>query len=586
MWFTKFISGALLLFSLPLASQNVCNGNNNLMIYSNYDGGIVTINVDADIPDLKIGICTYEPVQVTITGTFVANVTRVVYAGFNSNQGNNNCGLGDFPTSISGVNASIVEILTSPAATLANPNGWPDIIGAAGNCNASQSTGGVNTADQIVDFFQQYTGSTLYGHFTQYNCWLSTNYFISQGGNCCLLPETNCIPPIVNAGLNQSICEGNSVQLGGNPTASGGSDNNYIYTWTPATDLSTTNSPNPTANPEITTTYFLTVSTSDVNCSSSASVTINVGQTQDLNVEVNGTLSLCPNESLELIAESGFTNYTWSNGQNQNTIQIEQAGQYSVTALSSNGCEAVSDTFIVTLSAPFEVEITPNNIFTSCASNPIELTAQEGFTNYVWSNSQTGQSISILQTGLYSVSATNSSGCTGSSQLVGIEVIPNPIATFTYVQINEYNVQFTNTSIGITSSFWNFGMNNTSTELNPLYDFPFDNTWPVSLIVENECGFDTLNSSVTVIKTNVYELQSGKIKIIPTSEGIRFVLNNAIPEKITIQVHALNGQLIQSRKLNLQHDELLVFDNEELSRGMYMISVLSATDQFQYKWVR
>jgi hypothetical protein len=73
-----------------LSAQSVCNQNGNLIIYSNYDGGIVTINVDQNIPNLKIGICTYEPVQVTLTGPFVGNVTQVIYGGFNSIQGNNN----------------------------------------------------------------------------------------------------------------------------------------------------------------------------------------------------------------------------------------------------------------------------------------------------------------------------------------------------------------------------------------------------------------------------------------------------------------------------------------------------------------
>jgi len=39
---------------------SVCNPSGNLIIYSNYDGGILTINVDQNIPNLIIGISTYE----------------------------------------------------------------------------------------------------------------------------------------------------------------------------------------------------------------------------------------------------------------------------------------------------------------------------------------------------------------------------------------------------------------------------------------------------------------------------------------------------------------------------------------------
>lgn len=62
----------------------LCNGTGNIVIYSNYDGGTLNINVDQDIPDLKIGICTYEPVEVNISGPFAGNVAEVLYAGFNS----------------------------------------------------------------------------------------------------------------------------------------------------------------------------------------------------------------------------------------------------------------------------------------------------------------------------------------------------------------------------------------------------------------------------------------------------------------------------------------------------------------------
>jgi hypothetical protein len=97
------IAFTALLFTLNTNAQTPCVNNGNLMLYSNYDGGIININVDVNIPNLKIGICTYEPVQVTISGIFAGNVTQVLYAGFNSTQNNNNCNQGNFITSITGV---------------------------------------------------------------------------------------------------------------------------------------------------------------------------------------------------------------------------------------------------------------------------------------------------------------------------------------------------------------------------------------------------------------------------------------------------------------------------------------------------
>ena len=63
-----------LFFSFLVSAQTICNADGNLIIYSNYDGGILTINVDQNIPNLKVGICTYEPIQVSFTGAFVGNI--------------------------------------------------------------------------------------------------------------------------------------------------------------------------------------------------------------------------------------------------------------------------------------------------------------------------------------------------------------------------------------------------------------------------------------------------------------------------------------------------------------------------------
>ncbi|HRO98762.1 MAG TPA: hypothetical protein PLN54_04955, partial [Flavobacteriales bacterium] len=63
-------------------AQPVCDATGNMLIYSNYEGGYLTINVDQNIPDLKVGITTYEAVQVDFVGPFVGNITQVVYAGY------------------------------------------------------------------------------------------------------------------------------------------------------------------------------------------------------------------------------------------------------------------------------------------------------------------------------------------------------------------------------------------------------------------------------------------------------------------------------------------------------------------------
>jgi gliding motility-associated-like protein len=209
---TRFLSGLLFALSLGGASAQVCDPTGNLWLLSNYDGGIVTINVDVNIPDLVIGISTYEPVQVTITGPFAGNVTQVFYSGMNSNQNNNNCGQGNFTTTVAGVPPNIVTInpplqplqvgYTPAHGNGTSPNWGGVVIGTAGVCDTTINAGGANTPDELVFHFEDQTGATLYAHQTQYACWQNDVVSISAGGNCCIDPSP---PPPPSA----NICNAN-----------------------------------------------------------------------------------------------------------------------------------------------------------------------------------------------------------------------------------------------------------------------------------------------------------------------------------------------------------------------------------------
>jgi len=178
-------------FFLPHKSsaQTFCKLNGNVIIYSNYDGGYLNINVDQDIPNLKIGITTYEDCEINISGTYASDVTEVIYAGY---QGDNqNCNPSPTTTSVIGVPANIVTLLLYPTATWTNAYGYPFII-CNYQCDSASYQGGCNTPDQISHYYLTQFGGLLYYHFTQYNCWQGT-YNVSDGGNCCI--GENIIPP-------------------------------------------------------------------------------------------------------------------------------------------------------------------------------------------------------------------------------------------------------------------------------------------------------------------------------------------------------------------------------------------------------
>lgn len=90
-----------------------------------------------------------------------------------------------------------------------------------------------------------------------------------------VLTVTQSSPLLANAGTDVRINSGESVTIGGNPSASMGYEG-YIYLWSPAQGLNNPTLANPTASPTTTTTYSLTV-TDAKNCTATDEVTVTVG---------------------------------------------------------------------------------------------------------------------------------------------------------------------------------------------------------------------------------------------------------------------------------------------------------------------
>ena len=172
-------------FSQANAQNTTCDSTSNIIIYSNYDGGILNLNIDQNIPNLMIGVCSYEAVQINISGTYASNVTKVWYAGYIGT--NDNCNLGVTNTTISGVPNNVDTIQQYPLVTMTDANGSPNMV-CAYQC-ASGNQGGCNTPEQVAHFFMtKFGGTTVRFHRTQYGCWPSQAVPISTAGNCCLIP--------------------------------------------------------------------------------------------------------------------------------------------------------------------------------------------------------------------------------------------------------------------------------------------------------------------------------------------------------------------------------------------------------------
>jgi PKD repeat protein len=79
-----------------------------------------------------------------------------------------------------------------------------------------------------------------------------------------------------------------------------------------------------------------------------------------------------------------------------------------------------------------------------------------------------------------------------------VEVLPLPVAGFTYV-VNELSVDFTNTSTGADTYWWDFGDTYTSTLEHPSHTYAAAGTYTVTLWASGDCGSDVFSDTVTTM---------------------------------------------------------------------------------------
>ena len=145
---------------------------------------------------------------------------------------------------------------------------------------------------------------------------------------------------------DSTICIGNSIILGGYPTATGGIGP-YTYTWYTSGVLNAVNNSNPKTSPDTTTIYSVTVTDAKA-CSATASQTVTVNPLPKPTITPTPT-RICMGSST-LLTAAGGTGFQWSNAANTDTTTVSPTTTttYTVTVTDSTSCSATAtDTVIV-----------------------------------------------------------------------------------------------------------------------------------------------------------------------------------------------------------------------------------------------
>jgi photosystem II stability/assembly factor-like uncharacterized protein len=151
-----------------------------------------------------------------------------------------------------------------------------------------------------------------------------------------------------------------------------------------------------------------------------------------LSVNIQGTVQLCQGDSVILTAQSspGAT-FFWLDGTSGARRVIRTSGTYTVVAIDTNGCRAMSQPFTITVFDPPPPIITVRGSATLCQDDSTTLDAGDGFAVYLWNTGATTRSITVRQEGRYWCVCTTAQGCVRTTDTVTIrrDTAVRPVVT-------------------------------------------------------------------------------------------------------------------------------------------------------------
>ena len=240
--------------------------------------------------------------------------------------------------------------------------------------------------------------------------------------------------PVVNAGIDQSICLGASATLSGAGAVT--------YTWNNSVVNATQFSPASTA------TY--TVSGTDANgCVNTDQVVVTVNALPLVNAGLDQTICIGAQVTL---SGAGANTYTWNNGVT-NAVAFAPAATttYTVTGTDLNGCQNTDQMSVTVNSFP---SVNAGADLAVCTGGSVTLTGS-GTNTYSWNNGVTnGIAFTPAATTTYTVTGTDANGCQNTDQVI-VTVNPLPLVNAGSDKTICEGATVTLTATGASTYTWN-----------------------------------------------------------------------------------------------------------------------------------
>jgi gliding motility-associated-like protein len=292
--------------------------------------------------------------------------------------------------------------------------------------------------------------------------------------------------PIITASGPLDVCFGSSVTL----TSSYSSGN----TWTPTNEV--------TQSIVVSVAGTYSVTFTDVNGCSSVSQPVTISILPQLTAPTiipNGPTTFCEGGNVVLNAFPIGANIVWSPGNiSSNSLTVTTSGDYIATLTDTNGCTVNSlPTSIVVEANPVQPFINAFGPTTFCEGGSVSLFSSSSVNNTWNPTNETSNSIIVSTAGSYTVTVTNSAGCSSTSDAIQITTLSNPTAPI--ISANGPTTFCIGNAVTLTSDVtdnivWNTSQTSSSISVS------LQGSYSVTLTDSNNCS--TQSNIIDVIVNN------------------------------------------------------------------------------------
>lgn len=329
--------------------------------------------------------------------------------------------------------------------------------------------------------------------------------------------------PVADAGPDVTVCSGGTVQIGTTAT------NGYTYDWFPSANLSNDSISNPTfsgqnltANP-VTVSYAVAVT--QFACYNTDTVNITILPPQPTTIDTQGTIPVCNGGSVVLTTDSPYVAFLWSDNTTGSSVTVTAPGSYYVGVVAANGCQYLSNTVNVVFNPPSASSISAQGPISFCDGGSVTLISDSVFNSYLWSDNSTGSSITVSQSGNYSMNGIAASGCQFASNVITVTNNPNPTLTLVN-SADESCFAAGDGSITISASStpaYNYAWGTTPPQFTATASNLSAGTYPVTVIDANQCsatGSYSINTPAAltlainnVVDATCYQFTDGSVTL-------------------------------------------------------------------------